>query len=334
MESAHLTSLLKITHPLLQGGMSWVSRFELAAAVSEAGGLGVIGSGGMEPEELRREIRSLRAQTTQTFGVNVPLLNVRPDGNADIVDQLIEVVCEESVPVVVTGAGTPRRFTDRLHGANALVLHVVPSVELAQKCEQAGVDVIIAESQEAGGHVSVKGLSSFSLIPQVVDAVDVPVVAAGGIADARGFAAALALGAAGVQVGTRFIATHECNAHPAFKQALLSASSESTAIYCRQAHASRALVTPAVKKLLEMESEGRAVDELIQFRGRGRAFEGCIEGNLDDGLLPSGSGAGLVQNTQTVAEVVAELTQGATRILGDLGKAISPPARGSGTDAK
>jgi enoyl-[acyl-carrier protein] reductase II len=213
-------------------------------------------------------------------------------------------------------------------------MHVAPSVALARKCEQAGVDVIVAESQEAGGHLSVQGLSSFSLIPQVVDAVTIPVIAAGGIADARGVAAALALGAEGVQVGTRFIATHECNAHPAFKQALLEASSESTAVYCRQVHASRALLTPAVQRLIEMELEGRTPEELIQFRGRGRAFEGCIHGNLEEGLLPSGSGAGLVQRTQTVAEVVSELTQGAKNILQGLAQNLAPSTRESGTDTE
>jgi len=315
MRSTPLTALLGIEHPILQGGMTWVSRSELAAAVSEAGAMGVIGSGGMEPEELREEIRKLRARTARTFGVNVPLVNVRPDGDEGIVDRLVDVVLEEQVPVVVTGAGSPRRYTADLRAAGARVLHVVPSVALARKCEEAGVDAVIAESAEAGGHIRADGLSSFALIPQIVDAVSIPVIAAGGIADARGVAAALALGATGVQLGTRFIATRECNAHAAFKRALLEASPEGTAVYCRDFHASRALLTPAVQQLLEMERAGHTTEELIRFRGRGRAQGGCLAGDVEAGILPAGAAAGLVRSVRTVAEVVGELAEGAQSIL-------------------
>lgn len=323
---ARLTSLLSIAHPIIQGGMTWVSRAELAAAVCEAGALGVIGSGGMEPEELREQIRKLRTNTARTFAVNVPLVSFRPDGDDDLVARLIEVVIEEEVPVVVTGAGSPRRFTADLHAAGARVLHVVPSVGLALKCEAAGVDAVVAESAEAGGHIRADGLSSFALIPQVADALSIPVIAAGGIADARGVAAALVLGADGVQLGTRFIATRECNAHDAFKQALLEASAEGTLVYCRDYHASRALATPAVKRLVEMEQDGHTTRELMQFRGRGRARGGCIEGDIETGILPAGAAAGLVRRVQTVAEVVEELTQGARAILESLDGA--GPARG------
>jgi len=313
-----LTGLLGIDHPILQGGMTWVSRHLLAAAVSEAGALGVIGSGGMDAEELRDEIRALRRRTKRTFGVNVPLVNVRPDGDASIVERLIQVVLDERVPIVVTGAGSPARFTRRLKESGAVVIHVVPSVTLARKAADAGVDAIVAESCEAGGHIRPDGLATFALVPQVVDAVTIPVVAAGGISDARGMAAALALGASGVQLGTRFIATLECNAHPSFKRELLAAGTEGTAVYCRAHHASRALATPAVKRLVQMETEGRSLDEMIAFRGRGRAQQGCIGGDVEEGILPAGAAVGLVRRIQPAGELVAELVRGCEAVLAGL----------------
>lgn len=304
-----LQHLLGIDHPILQGGMTWVSRHALAAAVSEAGALGVIGSGGMEAEELRNEIRALRRLTRRSFGVNVPLVNVRPDGDELIVERLIAVVIEERVPIVVTSAGSAARFTCRLKAAGAVVIHVVPSVPLAVKAAEAGVDALVAESSESGGHIRTDGLATFSLVPQVVDAVRVPVIAAGGICDGRGLAAALALGASAAQFGTRFIATVECNAHESFKREILNAGAEGTAIYCRAHHASRALATPAVRHLVQMESEGRPTQDLISFRGRGRARDGCIDGNVEQGILPAGAAVGLVHAVRPAGEVVAELVR-------------------------
>lgn len=328
MARQSLMSRIGLQYPILQGGMTWVSRFRLAAAVSDAGGLGVIGAGGMEPEELRDEIRSVRSLTDQQFGVNVPLANVRPDGDAKIVEQLIEIVLEETVPIVVTGAGSPRRFTKDLQAGGAFVLHVVPSVELATKCEEAGVDAVIAESVEAGGHLRPGGLSSFALIPQVVDAVSLPVVAAGGIADARGVAAALALGASAVQIGTRFISTVECSAHAEFKRLLVEATAEGTSVYCSWHHASRALCTPAVQRLIEMEAEGDSAEAILSFRGRGRAKSGCVEGKIDQGIFPAGAGAGLIQTVPTVAELMAELTGGTTAIFEQLLETSGQPRLG------
>jgi enoyl-[acyl-carrier protein] reductase II len=295
--------------------MAWVSRHGLAAAVSKAGALGVIGSGGMDPDELCAEIRALRALTPRPFAVNVPLINVRPDGDDSIVGQLFEVVLAERVPVVITSAGTPRTYTPRLREAGAVVLHVVPSVALALKAEAAGVDALVAEGREAGGHIQSEGLSTFVLVPQVVDAVRIPVVAAGGIADARGFAAMLALGAAGVQIGTRFIATTECNAHAAYKQALVGAGPEGTAVYSRAWHASRALATPIVQGLVTMEKEGRGSDEIRALRGRDRARRGCIEGDLEQGILPAGAAVGLVQAILPAAAIVAELVRGCAHLV-------------------
>jgi len=313
-----LTKLLGIEHPIVQGGMTWVGRHALAAAVSEAGALGVIGSGGMDADELRLEIRALRTRTARTFGVNVPLVNVRPDGDDGIVERLVEVVLEEAVPVVVTSGGPPSRFTRRLKDAGSLVIHVVPSVPLARKAVDAGVDAVVAESSDSGGHIRADGLSTFSLVPQVVDAVAAPVIAAGGICDSRGMAAAIALGASAVQLGTRFIATQECNAHPAFKQALLVAGSEGTAVYCRTYHASRALATPAVQRLVRMEAEGQPTGDLIAFRGRGRARRGCVDGDLEQGILPAGAAVGLVREVRPAGEIVAELVRGCDDLLASL----------------
>jgi enoyl-[acyl-carrier protein] reductase II len=318
--------LVGIDVPIVQAGMTWVSRHELAAAVSCAGALGVIGSGGMDPDELRAEIRALRRLTGQPFAVNIPLINVRPDGDDGIVERLVRVVIEEYVPVVITSAGTPRTYTARLRDAGAIVLHVVPTVALACKARDAGVDAIVAEGHESGGHVRADGLSTFALVPQVVDAVEVPVIAAGGIADARGVAAALALGAQGVQLGTRFLATTECNAHRAFKEALVGADSEGTAVYSRAWHASRALATPLVKRLIAMEQAGRSSEEIRAVRGRERARRGCIEGDLEEGILPAGAGVGLVREVRPAAEVVAELARGCERILSEL-RWPAPPLR-------
>ncbi len=309
------TRLVGIDYPIVQAGMAWVSRHELAAAVSNAGALGVIGSGGLDPSELRAEIRGLRRRCARPFAVNVPLINVRPDGDDSIVAQLFDVVLAERVPVVITSAGSPRAWTPRLQTAGAVVIHVVPSPALALKAEACGVDALVAEGFDSGGHVQSDGLSTLALVPQVVDAVSVPVIAAGGIADARGFAAALALGADGAQLGTRFLATRECNAHAAYKRALVDAGAEGTAVYCRAWHASRALATPLVQRVVAMEREGRSIDEIRAVRGRDRARRGCIEGDLDEGILPAGAAVGLVREILPAAELVEELVRGCARLL-------------------
>ena len=320
-----ITELFGIRVPIVQGGMSWVSRSGLVTAVGEAGGLGIIGSGGMEPDELREEIRAVRTGTDAPFGVNLPLINVRPDGDNSIVEKLLAVILEERVPIVVTGAGSPKRFTPALRDAGCMVMHVVPSVELARKAEAAGVDVIVAESSEAGGHVRSGGLGTFTLLPQVVDNVSVPVIAAGGIADPRGFAAALALGASGIQLGTRFVATVECNAHSRYKSAIVDAGAEGAPIYCRDYHASRGLATPAIDRLIEMEEQGASLDEIKSFRGRGRARAGCIDGDLEEGILPAGASVGMVRKLQTVAEVIADFEESIRDSVAELHSALRRP---------
>jgi len=286
--------------------MAWVSGHRLASAVSEAGGLGVLGAAAMEPAELRDEITRLRERTTRPFGVNVPLLCLRPDGS-DVVADLIAVVIEERVPVVITGAGSPARFTAELKQTGATVLHVVPSPKFARKAQDAGVDAVVAESLEAGGHVREGGLGTFSLVPQVVDAVSCPVIAAGGIADARGVLAAIALGAHGVQMGTRFVATTECEAHAAYKDALVEAGSEDAVVYCKKHHASRGLATPVVRELIQLERFGAGIEDLQSKRGRHRARLGCIEGNIEEGLCPAGSGVGMVREVLSVEELLTRM---------------------------
>jgi len=317
MRETRLTRLLGIRHPIVQAGMAWVSRHQLAAAVSEAGGLGVLGAATMEPAELCAEIAALRGLTSRPFAVNVPMVIVRPDGR-DIVEDLIAVILEQNVPVVITGAGSPGRFTARLQSAGAIVLHVVPSARLARKAEAAGCNAVIAESQEAGGHIRSSGLSTFSLVPQVVDSVAIPVIAAGGIVDGRGVAAALALGAAGAQMGTRFLATTECNAHADYKDAVIAAAEEGTLVYCRHRATSRALDTDIVRRLVEMEADGAAPEALDRLRGRDRARQGCIEGDLQQGICPSGSAVGLVNEIRSAAELIDELVTECDAVVGAL----------------
>ena len=202
------------------------------------------------------------------------------------------------------------------------MLHVVPSPELAVKAERAGVDALIAESHEAGGHVRAGGLSTFALVPQVVDAVRLPVVAAGGIADGRGVAAALALGAQGVQIGTRFVATIECEAHDHYKRALVDAGPEDGVIYSNRDHASRGLATPIVNALIELEQSGASVEELRALRGRHRARLGCVDGVIDEGICPAGAGVGLVRDTPAVSAVIDALLAGARRALRELEETV------------
>ena len=316
-----LSALLGTDLPIIQGGMAWVSRFELASAVSNAGGLGVLGAATMDPEELRTEIEAVRVLTDRPFAVNVPLICLRPDGS-DTTRAMIDVVIAQRVPVVITGAGSARMFTEELQAAGATVLHVVPSPELARKAEAAGVDGLVAESVEAGGHVRADGLATLSLIPQVVDAVSCPVVAAGGIADGRGVLAALALGADGVQIGTRFIATKECEAHAAYKRALIDAPAEGSTVYSRAYHASRGLSTAVVTRLVELERAGAPQSEIAALRGRDRARLGCIEGQIHLGICPAGSGVGLVQEVTSVADVMAELETGMGVGLDTIGRIL------------
>ena len=294
--------------------MAWVSGSKLATAVSCAGGLGVLGAATMDPEELAEEIRRVRSQTAASFGVNLPLIGLRADGGERVGD-LVEVILSEDVPVVITGAGSPARWTRVFKDAGRVVGHVIPSPRMASKANDSGVDFVVAESTEAGGHIRAGGLATMSLVPQVVDAVPIPVVAAGGIADGRGVAAALTLGASAVQLGTRFVATQECEAHAAFKTGLVRAEGEDAVLYGPPGFLSRGLNTPPVRRMVEMAEEGASSDELRRVRGTDRARRGCVDGEVEQGILPSGSGVGLVRGLPTVSELIEQLMHDARKQL-------------------
>ena len=319
MKKTRLCDLLGIEYPIIQGGMVWIANAELAAAVSNAGGLGLISANaGMRHNSdqvvnLKQQIEIAKSLTSRPFGVNLPIM-----GNPQI-DDLIAAVIDEKVDVVVTAAGNPAPYTGRLKEAGIKVLHVVASVRHAQSTERQGVDGIIAEGYEAGGHNGLDELTTFALVPQVVDAVTIPVVAAGGIADARGVVAALALGADGVQMGTRFVATHECIAHPDFKQAIIKANDSDTIITGRKLGPIRILKNEVATKLLEMEAAGASVEELATFLGpESRSQVGQLEGDLVNGEAYCGSIAGMIKEIKSAGEVVQSIVDNYETVLASL----------------
>lgn len=317
MKKTRICQLLGIEYPIIQGGMTWIANAELAAAVSEAGGLGIISpNAGMAPgantaEHLRRQINKARSLTDKPFGINLVL----QDPGAK---ELVDVAIEEKIPAVTTSAGNPATYTSYLKEAGVKVLHLVASVRHAKGAEGRGVDAVIAEGYEAGGHNGFDEMPTFVLIPQVVDAVQIPVVAAGGIADARGFIAALALGAEGVQMGTRFVATHECIAHQKVKEAIVSTIDTGTAISGRKLGPTRGLKNELTDKILEMESRGATAEELQSFIGAGRARLGSLEGDLVEGEAYAGVIAGMITEIVSVGEVIRNIVEGSETILARL----------------
>ena len=317
MKKTRLCHLLSIEYPIIQGGMNWIANAELAAAVSDAGGLGLISpDAGMDlqaapVEHLRNQIKKAKSLTNKPFGVNFPLQN-------PAIKELIDVAIEEGVTVVVTSAGNPATYTPYLKDSGVKVLHVVASARHARGAESRGVDAVIAEGYEAGGHNGFDELPTFVLVPQVVDAVKVPVIAAGGIADARGFVAALALGAEGVQIGTRFIASHECIAHQNFKDAVINAIDTGTAISGRKLGPTRGLKNELTAKILEMESRGASAEELESFIGHGRARKGQLEGDLVNGEGYCGAIAGMITEIVSAGEIVRSIMDGADTVIASL----------------
>jgi enoyl-[acyl-carrier protein] reductase II len=310
-KKTRLCELLGIEYPIIQGGMTLISGAELAAAVSNAGGLGVIvyNVARRDPEALRAEIQRCKSLTDRPFGVNY---SVDEDG----IVELMQVAVEEGVKVVTTSAGNPLYYTAFLKEAGIKVMHLVGTVRHAARAEEAGVDAVIAEGFEAGGHNSPDEITTMALIPQVRDAVQVPVVAAGGIADARGFVAALALGADGVQVGTRFIATEECRAHPAFKEAVVGANDVATVVTGRSWRGpSRVLSNDMTQAVLGMEAAGTSVEDIGAFLGRGRGVIGQLEGDMAEGEAFCGEVAGLVNKIVPAGQVVQEMVEGARLVL-------------------
>lgn len=297
-----LCSLLGISYPLVQAGMVWVSGAKLAAASANAGILGVVGAGSMDKDCLRAHLRKAKTLTSKPIAVNIPLLYRG-------VEEQINIAWEEGISIFITSAGSPKVWTPRLKANGGKVLHVVSSPVLAKKSEDAGVDGVICEGFEAGGHNGRDELTTFVLIPQVVQAVKIPVIAAGGIATGGGVAAALALGASGAQLGTRFAATVESSAHDAFKQRIVQAKAEDTELCMKALVPVRLLKNAFYHQVKALENRGASSEELSTLLGKGRARQGMHFGDLEEGELEIGQISGLIQDIPTVQEVVSRLLQ-------------------------
>lgn len=295
-----ITTLFGIDYPIIQAGMVWCSGWKLAAAVSHAGGLGIIGAGSMYPDVLRQHIQKCKAATPKPFAVNLPLLY--PE-----IDKLIAIILEEAVPIVFTSAGNPRTWTAKLKAAGCTVVHVVSSTRFAQKAEQAGVDAVVAEGFEAGGHNGREETTTLCLVPAVADAVAIPVIAAGGIGSGRAMLAAFALGAEAVQVGTRFAVSQESSAHEQFKQAVVQAEEGSTVLTLKQVTPVRLIRNAFYEQVRQAETKGASAEDLRKLLGRGRAKKGIFEGDLEDGELEIGQVAAQVRQIQPAAAILAEL---------------------------
>lgn len=304
-----LCEILNIKYPILQGGMAQISDAGLAAAVSEAGGLGIIASGNNPTRSIKEEIQKIRELTDKPFGVNVMLLSPHAK-------EISEMLIEEKVPVIITGAGNPGKYMKIWKEAGIKVIPVVPSVAFAKHFEKAGVDAVICEGTEAGGHVG--ELTTMCITPQVVDAVNIPVIAAGGIGDGRGIVAAFCLGAQGVQVGTGFVLAKECSVHQNYKDKIKKASDTHTAVTGRRTgHPVRVLKNRLVTKFKDLEKNNATIEEM-EALGRGRLYKAAIEGDVDYGSVMSGQIAGLVNKEQTCKEIITEMFEEAEEIMKNL----------------
>ena len=295
-----ICELFDIQYPIIQGGMVWCSGWRLAAAVSNAGGLGLLGAGSMHPEVLREHIRKCQAATTKPFGVNVPLMY--PE-----IETLMQIIQEEGVKIVFTSAGNPKTWTARLQAAGIKVAHVVSSAKFAAKCEEAGVDAIVAEGFEAGGHNGREETTTLCLIPAVRKATSLPLMAAGGIATGEGLLAVMALGAEGAQIGTRFALTKESSAHDNFKQLCLNLKEGDTKLLLKKLSPTRLVKGDFTTAVEEAEARGASAEELRELLGKGRAKKGIFEGDLQNGELEIGQIASLLHEEQSVAEVMEEI---------------------------
>ncbi len=295
-----VTELLGIEYPIIQGGMAWVAEYHLAAAVSEAGGLGLIGAASAPAEWVREQIREVKKRTDKPFGVNIMLMS-------PYADEVAKVVAEEGVKAVTTGAGNPEKYMEMWKAAGIKVIPVVASVALAKRMERCGADAVVAEGTESGGHIG--ETTTMVLVPQVADAVSIPVIAAGGIADGRGMAAAFMLGAKGVQLGTRFIATEECWAHENYKDLVLKARDIDTKVTGRSTgHPVRALRNQMTKQYLEMEEKGASFEEL-ELLTLGGLRKAVVDGDVKTGSVMAGQSAGLVKEKCTCREVIESLVK-------------------------
>lgn len=301
-----ICELLDIKYPIIQGGMAWVANAPLAAAVSNAGGLGIIAAGNAPKDVIKSEIDNCRNLTDKTFGVNIMLMS-------PFADEIIDLVIEEKVKVITTGAGNPAKHMDRLKEAGVKVIPVVPTTALAQRMERFGATAVIAEGTEAGGHIG--EVTTMVLIPQIADSVNIPVIAAGGIGDGRGIAAAFALGAQGVQIGTRFICSDECTAHDNYKQIILKAKDRDAIVTGRPTgHPVRTLKSKLAKEFVKMEAEGATVEEL-EAKGVGALRLATIEGDKDKGTFMAGQVAALIKDIKPCEEIMQELVQKAKETM-------------------
>ncbi|MDR0972554.1 MAG: nitronate monooxygenase [Prevotellaceae bacterium] len=297
-----ITKLFGIQYPIVQGGMAWCSGWKLAAAVSNAGGLGLLSAGSMTPELLREHIRKCRAATTKPFGVNVPLM--KPD-----IESLMQVIVDEEIKIVFTSAGNPKTWTPRLKALGMTVAHVVSSSKFARKCEEAGVDAIVAEGFEAGGHNGREETTTLCLVPAVRRATSLPLIAAGGIGTGEAWVAVQALGAEGIQVGTRFALATESSAHPDFKQLCLSLNEGDTKLLLKKLSPTRLVKGGFCTSIEDMEARGASKEELLEFIGVGRARRGMLEGDVETGELEMGQVAALFREEQTAATIVQDLVE-------------------------
>jgi len=305
-----ITRLFSITHPIIQAGMVWAAGWRLAAAVSNCGGLGLIGAGSMKPEVLREHIVKCRAATDKPFGVNIPLLR----GDAA---ELINVALEKRVRIVFTSAGNPEKHITALKQNSLVAVHVVSSVRQAVKAARAGCDAVVGEGVEAGGHNGIDEITTLCLIPQMVDAVPIPVIAAGGIADGRQIAAAFCLGAQGVQIGTRFAATVESSAHEQYKQKIAASADNGTVLVFRKIGLVRMLKNDFALQALNAEAEGWDAARLQALLGRKREQLGIFEGDEKEGEMEAGQSSGLVREILTIAEVFKKLISEYDRVMLD-----------------
>jgi enoyl-[acyl-carrier protein] reductase II len=300
MFSNRITQLFGIQYPIIQAGMIWASGWRLASSVSNAGGLGLIGSGSMYPDILREHIRKCKAATTAPFGVNVPLLY--PD-----IDKHIEIIIEEGVKIVFTSAGNPRTWTPVLKERGITVVHVVSSSKFAKKSEEAGCDAVVAEGFEAGGHNGREETTTMVLVPLVADAVKIPVIAAGGIVNGRQMLAAMVMGAEGVQMGSRFVASEEASSHISFKKAVINTREGDTILTMKQLTPVRLIKNEFYNRVQQAEWRGATTEELKELLGRARAKKGMFEGDLDEGELEIGEAASLLREILPAGEIVRNI---------------------------
>lgn len=300
MIKTSFTDTFGVEYPVIQGGMVWCSGWRLANAVSEAGGLGIIGSGSMYPEVLKDHIQKIKTSTQKPFGVNIPLMYAHAD-------QLIDVIIEEKVPVVITSAGSPSKYTSRFHEAGIKVIHVVSNLKFALKSQEAGVDAIVFEGFEAGGHNGTEETSTLVLMQLLRKHIHIPLLAAGGIGSGEAILGLMAMGADGVQIGSLFAAARESSAHDSFKTLIVNAGDGSTDLVLKKIGATRLLKNKFYQQVKELELQGGTADELKVLLGKGRARIGMFEGNLEDGELEIGQIAGCIEQMKSVDEIFDEL---------------------------